>query len=548
MLTTFLLPLLWTVVTYTLYVLLAVVLFLVSKALIYEMSYLYVMKKFTSENKDAVMGTYHPYKGLIGFMANPDVADIRIPIAKELADLSDKKLVIYHMPVLAPSTMAMVLNQPAVMKEYLAKEVEYTKKIIGPDFYPLMNIGFVQESGTQALMHKSVYSGFFNNERLSKLKFRMVPILEKKISSLIKQHKIDNSTFTEIDLREFLVVIQMAWITDIVFGCKQESELDIDLTAPECQGIKDHDFGHLNLQGLASVSLSQLLESFLKTSFGAGKDMPDQLCFGFLSRFGLTTKWAKHHLVKRILDKKIMGVYNKRYAEHVLDAGKQDDSGNLIDIMVQHNKKCLADGNSQELLTDDNIIGDVMVFIFAGIITTLQSSTSCLMHCTKSYPEWLDKIRADGVESLDAIMKNKSLDLVMKETLRVWNPMFSSFMRMTIKPMEICGMTIPKGTTIIPPIGWNRDKPYFVDGAKFRPERFEEEVPKLQKEQLASHTPYYEGKRKCLGYPLGEMAVKLLIGTMLKMFELENRQDGDIKMEIHVLYSTADPKIAIKLK
>ena len=546
MLTTFLLPLLPSLVTYPVYALLAVVLFLVSKAFIYEMSYLYVMKKFTSENKDAVMGTYHPYRGLMKFMGNPDVADIRIPIAKELADLSDKKLVVYHMPALAPSTMAVVLNQPAVMKEYLAKEVEYTKKIIGGDYYPLMNLGFVQESGTQALMHKSVYSGFFNNERLSNHKFKMVTILEKKISLLIKQHKINNSKFTEIDLREFLVVIQMASLTEIVFGCKQESELDIDLTAAECQGIKDYDFGHLNLQGLATVPLPQLLESFLKTSFGAGGDMQDKLCFGLLSKFGLGTKWANHHLVKRILDKKIMGVYNKRYAEHVLEAGKQENSENLIDIMVQHNKKCLADGNSQEQLIDVDIIGDVMVFIFAGIITSLQSSTSCLMHCTKSYPEWLDKIKADGVESLDAIMNNKSLDLVMKETLRVWNPMFSSFMRMTIKPMEICGMTIPTGTTIIPPIGWNRDKPYFVDGAKFRPERFEEEVPKLQKEQLASHTPYYEGKRKCLGYPLGEMSVKLLIGTMLKMFEFENRQDGEIRMVIKVAYEAADPKIGVK--
>jgi hypothetical protein len=56
-------------------------------------------------------------------------------------------------------------------------------------------------------MHKSVYSGFWDNERISKLKYRMVPILEKKMPLLIKKYKINNSKFTEIDLREFLVVI-----------------------------------------------------------------------------------------------------------------------------------------------------------------------------------------------------------------------------------------------------------------------------------------------------------------------------------------------------
>jgi hypothetical protein len=411
------------------------------------------MRKFTAENKDAVMGKYHPFLGLVKFIKNPAVADILTPFAKELADFSDKKLVVYHMPVLPAFTMIIALNQPASLKEYFAKEVEYTKKMVGEEFNPLMNLGFGQESGTHALMHKSVYSEFFLYERMSKLKYRMLPILEKKMPLLIQQHKINNSKFTDIDLREFLVVIQLNWLSDIIFGCKQESDLDIDLTAPDCAGIRDYDFGHLNLAGLATVPLPQLLENFIVTSFNGSRDMADILCYKLLSKYGLTTKWAKHHLVKKILDKKMMSLYNQRYAEHVFDAGKQDDSENIIDLVVHHNKKCVAEGRTQELLTDKDIIGDVMIFIFAGLDTSLQASTSCLLHLTKTYPEWLDKIKGDGLESLDAIMNNKSLDLVMKETLRVWNPAPSSFFRMTVKPMEICGITIPKGHIIIPPVG-----------------------------------------------------------------------------------------------
>jgi cytochrome P450 len=326
MLTTLLLPLLWSMLTYMLYALLAVVLFLVSKAFLYELSFLYVMKKFTAENKDAVMGKYHLFIGMIKLLYNPAVADILTPFAKELADFSDKKLVVYHMFMFPAFTMAIVLNQPASMKEYLAKEVEYTKKLMDEGIYPLMNLGFEQETGTHGLMHRSVYSEFFLRERISKLKFRMQPILEKKMILLIQQHKIDNLKFTEIDLREFLVVIQLNWLSDIVFGCRQESELDIDLTAPDCAGIRDYDFGHLNLAGLATIPLAHLLESFQLTSLNANLDFPDILCYKLLSKYGLTTKWAKHHLVKKILDNKIMSVYNKRYAEHVFDAGKQDES------------------------------------------------------------------------------------------------------------------------------------------------------------------------------------------------------------------------------
>jgi hypothetical protein len=131
MLTTFLLPLLWSVTTYALYALLAVVLFFISKAFLYEMSFVYAMKKFTSENKDAVMGTYNPFSGLVKLMMNPDVADVYTAPAKELADHSDKPLVVYHLPIYPPFTMVMVLNQPASMREYLAKEVEYTKRLMG---------------------------------------------------------------------------------------------------------------------------------------------------------------------------------------------------------------------------------------------------------------------------------------------------------------------------------------------------------------------------------------------------------------------------------
>jgi cytochrome P450 len=72
-------------------------------------------------------------------------------------------------------------------------------------------------------------------------------------------------------------------------------------------------------------------------------------------------------------------------------------------------------------------------------------------------------------------------------------------------------------------------------------------VPRLEKEQRASHIPFYEGRRKCMGYVLGEMSIKLLVGNMLKMFELENRQDEDIRMEINAVYAASDPKIAIRL-
>jgi hypothetical protein len=51
-----------------------------------------------------------------------------------------------------------------------------------------------------------------------------------------------------------------------------------------------------------------------------------------------------------------------------------------------------------------------------------------------------------------------------------------------------------------------------------------------------------------LGYVLADMNVKLMVGSVLKMFELENRQDGEIRMQLDSFYNAVDSKIGIKLK
>ena len=508
------------------------------------------MKKFIGKYpKDAVMGTYNPIVGMVKFIMNPNVPDIQKSLSEELAKYSDYKLVVYHMPIFEPGTIMCALNTPEIMSEYLAKEVECVEKSVGEPVNPLMNLGFGQQSGQEGLMHRSIYTDFFGYEKIEKLHCRMVPILEKKMPKLIQQFKIEKSKFTDLHLREFLTPINLEWLSDLIFGCKDESELDIDQTSPEGSEIKDATFPNgLSLIGRKKIATAKQLDGFLGTSFGNSRDLGYTLSFGLTHTLGLTKKWRDHAKVRKILDRKILSVYYKRYSEYTENTQQSGEASNILDLCVRHNKNCEKNGNTSEILTENDITGDVMIFQFAGLDTSLQAATSCLLHLTKSYPEWLDKIRADGVENIDQILKNKSLDLVMKETLRMWNPAMSSFWRKSMKPMEICGIEIPKGTIILPPCGWNKLKPYFKDAGKFRPERFVEEVPRLVKEQRNSHTPFYAGKRMCMGYHLGELSIKISVGNVLKMFELENRQEGEIKMEITSVYYATKPQIGLRLK
>jgi cytochrome P450 len=48
---------------------------------------------------------------------------------------------------------------------------------------------------------------------------------------------------------------------------------------------------------------------------------------------------------------------------------------------------------------------------------------------SRDRPEWIEKIRKDGLETPDQIAKNKSLGLVIKEILRLHSPVLAAFFR-----------------------------------------------------------------------------------------------------------------------
>lgn len=85
-------------------------------------------------------------------------------------------------------------------------------------------------------------------------------------------------------------------------------------------------------------------------------------------------------MVKGILDRKILSIYEKRYSEYTGNAQNIDESTNIVDLCVNHNKRCEKNGLTHEILSGKDIIGDLSFFMFAGLDTSLQASTNCILH------------------------------------------------------------------------------------------------------------------------------------------------------------------------
>jgi len=120
-----------------------------------------------------------------------------------------------------------------------------------------------------------------------------------------------------------------------------------------------------------------------------------------------------------------------------------------------------------------------------------------------------------------------------------------TFPKKVTKDMTIAGTKVTKGNIIIFPVSWKRYNDNFINAKEFRPERFEEEVPSLER---FNYVPFYEGKRKCLGYILAQMNMNLLIGYFLDKFEVKVDKDYKINMAIDAVYNCSNPIIGVKLR
>ena len=120
--------------------------------------------------------------------------------------------------------------------------------------------------------------------------------------------------------------------------------------------------------------------------------------------------------------------------------------------MINHNKSCLKNGNTKDIMSEEVIIGNMFAFQFAGYDTSLLASTTGITLMSHKFMGWFQKIRDDGVEGIDQLCSNKSLENYIKEVLRLYNPAGAALGRILVKDTKICGVPLEKGNRIMIPV------------------------------------------------------------------------------------------------
>ena len=248
-----------------------------------------------------------------------------------------------------------------------------------------------------------------------------------------------------------------------------------------------------------------------------------QAAMGFI-RYPLPgTRWRRGIVGRRLLD--------DFFRRHV-STRRASDGNDLFSAL------CHIESEDGERFSDDDVVNH-MIFLLMAAHDTSTITVTTMMQNLGQHPEWQERCRAESARlpdqpSLEEIETLSSLDLVMKESLRLVTPVPGQA-RYTVKDTEVAGTFIPAGRFITVGVHLSHHLPeLWPDPERFDPERFADHR-REDKVHRYAWQPFGGGVHKCIGMFFGETEVKMIVHQLLRRFEWTVDPDYVAPLNYHAL-------------
>lgn len=266
-----------------------------------------------------------------------------------------------------------------------------------------------------------------------------------------------------------------------------------------------------------------------------------------------------HLLARR---SKLVEMYDliKGFAEQVVRDRKMGSNesrrNDLLQLLIDASDEEVESktGNMIHVLSDDEVIDNVVLFIVVGNNTT-RNALALVAYMLAINPEIQTKLvneinnyfsNKPHSSLYDAAESIKYTEMIVLETLRIYPPA-ESLGRLCIQTCAIDECTIiEKGTIIEVAVNAvNKNPSYWPDPDKFNPERFN---PEHSIDPL-TFLSFGAGPRICIGRTLALTNIKIALVAIMRKFKFELADDTEIPLEI-MCTSSGDykPKNGVKLK
>lgn len=137
----------------------------------------------------------------------------------------------------------------------------------------------------------------------------------------------------------------------------------------------------------------------------------------------------------------------------------------------------------------------------------------------------------DVPPTLDTLNKMNWLSAILKETLRVYNPVaLGTGMKNASQDHQIGDINIQKGSMVIASfIHKSFDSEFFEDPLTFNPQRW---LDNPNVSEPYAYTPFWAGPRNCIGQHLALIEAKIILCEFVKRFDFEVLEDKKSKEDL----------------
>ncbi len=190
--------------------------------------------------------------------------------------------------------------------------------------------------------------------------------------------------------------------------------------------------------------------------------------------------------------------------------------------------------DGDELLSDDEVRDQVLVFLLAGHETTAIALTFAL-HLLGRHPDVQDAVRAevrevvgDGRPTAAAAASLPLTTAVLRETMRLY-PSVPFIPRLTVSDDEVLGHPIRAGTTVVlGPWSIHRHPDFWDDPLTFDPSRFAAGVEAAaRRRHRYAWMPFGGGPRACIGQHFSMVEATLALAVLLRDHRVSSRAPTD---------------------
>ncbi|WP_339260904.1 cytochrome P450 [Paenibacillus sp. FSL R5-0713] len=236
--------------------------------------------------------------------------------------------------------------------------------------------------------------------------------------------------------------------------------------------------------------------------------------------------------------------------DQIIEERKASSASEEVDLLARMlNGK---DPGTGEMLDDENIRYQIITFLIAGHETTsglLSFALYFLLNnpesLQKAYDE-VDQILVSDSPQYEEILQLAYIRMILSESLRLWPtaPGFDVYAKedtviggkYPLKKGESCSILLPQ---------LHRDREAWGEDAElFRPERFEDTT----KVPHHAYKPFGNGERACIGMQFALYEATLVLGMVLKHFELIDYSNYELDVKQTLTLKPGDFRIQVKAR